>query len=40
MVAKLQVAAMRRVYGEKSDFFLYIDEFQNFVTDSIEVILV
>ncbi|MBP7057160.1 ATP-binding protein [Candidatus Gracilibacteria bacterium] len=39
LVAKLQVAAMRRVYGEKSDFFLYIDEFQNFVTDSIEVIL-
>lgn len=39
IVAKLQVAAMRRVYGEKSDFFLYIDEFQNFVTNSVEVIL-
>ncbi|MBI4835963.1 MAG: ATP-binding protein [Candidatus Abawacabacteria bacterium] len=39
IVAKLQVAAMRRVSGPKTDFFLYIDEFQNFVTDSIETIL-
>ncbi len=39
LVAKLQVAAMRRVNGPKTDFFLYIDEFQNFVTDSIETIL-
>ncbi|OGC81745.1 MAG: hypothetical protein A2V81_04515 [Candidatus Abawacabacteria bacterium RBG_16_42_10] len=39
IVAKLQVAAMRRVYGKKTDFFLYIDEFQNFVTNSVEIIL-
>lgn len=40
IVSKLQVAAMRRVHGtNKTDFFLYIDEFQNFVTDSIETIL-
>jgi hypothetical protein len=42
VVNKIQVAAMRRQREEKSarrDFFLYIDEFQNFVTPSIESIL-
>ncbi|MFA7681757.1 MAG: type IV secretion system DNA-binding domain-containing protein [Candidatus Peribacteraceae bacterium] len=41
-VNKIQVAAMRRQQqsnDERKDFFLYIDEFQNFVTDSIESIL-
>ena len=41
-VNKIQVAAMRRqrqVNEERKDFFLYIDEFQNFVTQSIESIL-
>ncbi|MBI3332239.1 TraM recognition domain-containing protein, partial [Candidatus Peregrinibacteria bacterium] len=42
VVNKIQVAAMRRqrqTAGERKDFFLYIDEFQNFVTPSIESIL-
>ncbi len=42
MVSKVQVSAMRRQSVEKQDrqdFFLYIDEFQNYVTDSIESIL-
>lgn len=42
MVSKIQMAAMRRqnvAKEERSDFFLYIDEFQNYVTDSIESIL-
>jgi hypothetical protein len=42
VVNKIQVAAMRRQRADKSarrDFFLYIDEFQNFVTPSIESIL-
>lgn len=42
IVSKLQVAALRRQRlpkEERKDFFLYIDEFQNYVTDSIEVIL-
>ena len=42
VVNKIQVAAMRRQRQsdkEREDFFLYIDEFQNFVTDSIESIL-
>lgn len=42
IVSKLQVAAMRRAkqdFRTRTDFFLYIDEFQNFVTDSIEIIL-
>jgi len=42
VVSKIQVAAMRRQRqeaGDRKDFFLYIDEFQNFVTDSIESIL-
>jgi hypothetical protein len=43
-VSKLQMAALGRQKflktGKKPrDFFLYIDEFQNYVTDSIEVIL-
>jgi len=42
IVNKIQVAAMRRQRedaGKRRDFFLYIDEFQNFVTQSIESIL-
>lgn len=44
IVSKLQMAALRRQKklsgGEApQDFFLYIDEFQNYVTDSIESIL-
>ena len=42
LVSKIQIAAMRRqtmASTERKDFFLYIDEFQNFVTDSIESIL-
>lgn len=42
VVNKIQVAAMRRQRAssaERKDFFLYIDEFQNFVTPSIESIL-
>lgn len=42
LVSKIQMAAMRRdkiPKAERSDFFLYIDEFQNYVTDSIESIL-
>jgi len=42
VVAKLQMAAMGRAdmaEEDRKDFFLYIDEFQNFVTDSIATIL-
>lgn len=44
IVSKLQMAALRRqknlTVGQKpTDFYLYIDEFQNYVTDSIESIL-
>ncbi len=42
IVSKIQMAALRRQKQSKServDFFLYIDEFQNYVTDSIESIL-
>ncbi len=42
IVNKIQMAALSRVdmYGKKmQDFFLYIDEFQNVTTDSIESIL-
>ncbi|KKU79781.1 MAG: hypothetical protein UY05_C0022G0005 [Candidatus Peregrinibacteria bacterium GW2011_GWA2_47_7] len=42
IVSKLQMAALKRQKvpkEERSDFFLYIDEFQNYITDSIEVIL-
>ena len=42
MVSKLQMAAMNRATmtkEERKDFFLYIDEFQNYCTDSISTIL-
>ncbi|PIR76586.1 MAG: hypothetical protein COU32_01270 [Candidatus Magasanikbacteria bacterium CG10_big_fil_rev_8_21_14_0_10_42_10] len=42
VVAKLQMAAMGRAdmpEEERHDFYLYIDEFQNFITDSISTIL-
>jgi len=40
IVQKIQMAALRRQKtGEKKDFFLYIDEFQNYITESIETIL-
>ncbi len=42
IVSKLQMAALARQKMPKElrrDFFLYIDEFQNYITDSIEVIL-
>jgi len=42
IVAKLQMAAMGRANlpeEQRNDFYLYIDEFQNFVTDSIATIL-
>jgi hypothetical protein len=42
IVSKLQMAALRRQRipkSERKDFFLYIDEFQNYITDSIESIL-
>lgn len=42
LVSKIQIAAMRRqnmAKEDRKDFFLYIDEFQNYVTDSIESIL-
>lgn len=42
IVSKLQMAAMKRASlpeSERKDFYLYIDEFQNFVTDSIATIL-
>lgn len=42
VVAKLQMAAMGRAdmhEDDRKDFYLYIDEFQNFVTDSISTIL-
>lgn len=42
LVSKIQMAAMKRQQmraEERKDFFLYIDEFQNYVTDSIESIL-
>ena len=42
LVSKIQMAAMRRdkiPKDERADFYLYIDEFQNYVTDSIESIL-
>jgi len=42
LVSKIQMAAMRRdniPKEERADFYLYIDEFQNYVTDSIESIL-
>lgn len=42
IVSKIQMAALKRQKmgkEERRDFFLYIDEFQNYVTESIEVIL-
>lgn len=42
IVSKLQMAALRRqryTKEERTDFFMYIDEFQNYITDSIESIL-
>ena len=42
LVSKIQMAAMRRAgvsEEERKDFYLYIDEFQNFTTDSIATIL-
>ena len=42
IVSKLQMAAMKRQKiskDERTDFFVYIDEFQNYVTESIESIL-
>lgn len=42
IVSKLQMAALSRANipeVQRNDFYLYIDEFQNFITDSIAVIL-
>lgn len=42
MITKLQIAAMSRVdipEPERKDFYLYVDEFQNFATDSFAGIL-
>jgi len=42
LVAKLQMAAMSRgdmPEEDRKDFFMYVDEFQNFVTDSFATIL-
>ena len=42
LVTKLQMAALKRsniAESERRDFYLYIDEFQNFTTDSIATIL-
>jgi len=42
LITKIQLAAMSRVdipEGERNDFFLYVDEFQNFATESFVNIL-
>ncbi len=42
IITKLQLAAMSRVdipENERSDFYLYVDEFQNFATESFATIL-
>ncbi len=42
MVSKLQMAALSRSNipeSERKDFYLYVDEFQNFITDSFATIL-
>lgn len=42
IITKMQLAAMNRVYlseGERKDFYLYVDEFQNFATNSFIKIL-
>src|SRR3989339_451387 len=42
LISKIQMAAMRRAgiaEDQRKDFYLYVDEFQNFTTDSIATIL-
>jgi len=42
LISKIQMAAMRRARiaeEKRTDFYLYVDEFQNFTTDSIATIL-
>ena len=42
IITKMQLAAMNRVYqkeGDRRDFYLYVDEFQNFATNSFIKIL-
>ncbi len=42
LVSKMQIAALRRARmpeSERQDFYLYVDEFQNFTTDSVATIL-
>ena len=42
IITKLQLAAMQRAFmpeEERKDFYLYVDEFQNFATDSFATIL-
>jgi len=42
LISKIQMAAMKRAgipEADRKDFYLYIDEFQNFTTDSISSIL-
>ncbi|MFZ1721089.1 MAG: type IV secretion system DNA-binding domain-containing protein [Microgenomates group bacterium] len=42
LITKIQLAAMARVHiaeEDRKDFFLYVDEFQNFATDSFSKIL-
>ena len=42
LVSKLQMAALSRANmpeAQRKDFYLYVDEFQNFITDSISTIL-
>ncbi len=42
MITRIQLAAMDRAYvpeSERTDFFLYVDEFQNFATESFAGIL-
>ena len=42
LVSKLQMAALSRANmpeEQRNDFYLYVDEFQNFITDSISTIL-
>ncbi len=42
LVSKMQMAAMRRARiseEQRKDFYLYVDEFQNFTTDSVATIL-
>jgi type IV secretory pathway TraG/TraD family ATPase VirD4 len=42
MVTKFQLDAMSRAdipESERTDFYLYVDEFQNFATDSFSTIL-